>query len=145
MSDRMSILRQIYRKLDQLPLSFGLTGLDANLENELGGDLNDTLRELRRKSTDDIEEMSEYELYVENRSVYYVLRRFRNSASVNFKYSTGVDGKSVDKTQIPKILKATIDEYDAEFKKWRSNNMLSSSSSGGRWDMTRRENDAELI
>lgn len=139
MSNRATILRSIYKKLDQLPLTFGLTGLDANLENEIGGDLNDTLREVKLTTTDQISVMSETELRIENRSVYHILRRFRNSASVNFKYSTGADGKSVDKTQVPKILKETIDEYDGEFLKWKSKGGVS-----GVLLMTRSDTSAKL-
>ena len=78
----------------------------------------DTLRETRI-AIEDIEENSVDEMQFENRIVYHALRRFRLSATAFFKFSTAVDGKTIDKTQIPKILSTLIAEYDAEYKKWR--------------------------
>lgn len=132
MSDRLSLLRNAYGKLDSMPLSFGLTGEDDALENEIGQQLNDTLRELKISDASSIEPDSNFEYYFEVRMVYHILRRFRNSASVNFKYSTGNEGESVDKSMIPKMIKTMIDEYDDEFRSWRRN-----SYTGGIWHKTR--------
>jgi hypothetical protein len=133
MSDKITILKSAYRKLDQLPLSFDMPPLDDSLTDEMvekliGGDLNDVLREVHMLSTSDISEMSEDEMRIENRIVYHILRRFRNSTSVYFKYSTGSDGKTVDKTQVTKTMNTLIDEYDNEFKVWRKNGVVSSSA-----------------
>lgn len=121
---KTDILRNAYRKIDGMALSFGLpaysdTMPDDLIEKHIGGDLNDTLRELRLKDCNSVESMSQFELNVENRTVYYAIRRFRHSASVFFKFSTAVDGKTIDKSMIPKMLSEILKEYDDEFKKWR--------------------------
>ena len=120
---KYKILRNAYMKLDNLPLSFGMPAYDDDLpdnvvEKYFRTDLADTLRETRI-ALEDIEENSVDEMQFENRIVYHALRRFRLSATAFFKFSTAVDGKTVDKTQIPKILSTLIAEYDAEYKNWR--------------------------
>lgn len=120
---KYKILRNAYMKLDNLPLSFGMPAYDDDLpdnvvEKYFRTDLADTLREIRI-AIEDIEENSVDEMQFENRIVYHALRRFRLSATAFFKFSTAVDGKTIDKTQIPKILSTLIAEYDAEYKNWR--------------------------
>lgn len=120
---KYKILRNAYMKLDNLPLSFGMPAYDDDLPNNVvekyfRTDLADTLRETRI-AIEDIEENSVDEMQFENRIVYHALRRFRLSATAFFKFSTAVDGKTIDKTQIPKILSTLIAEYDAEYKSWR--------------------------
>ena len=120
---KYKILRNAYMKLDNLPSSFGMPAYDDDLpdnvvEKYFRTDLADTLRETRI-AIEDIEENSVDEMQFENRIVYHALRRFRLSATAFFKFSTAVDGKTVDKTQIPKILSTLIAEYDAEYKSWR--------------------------
>ncbi len=120
---KYKILRNAYMKLDNLPLSFGMPAYDDDLpdnvvEKYFRTDLADTLRETRI-AIEDIEENSVDEMQFENRIVYHALRRFRLSATAFFKFSTAVDGKTIDKTQIPKILSTLIAEYDAEYKNWR--------------------------
>ena len=124
---KYKILRNAYMKLDNLPLSFGMPAYDDDLpdnvvEKYFRTDLADTLRETRI-AIEDIEENSVDEMQFENRIVYHALRRFRLSATAFFKFSTAVDGKTVDKTQIPKILSTLIAEYDAEYKSWRLGNV----------------------
>lgn len=120
---KYSIMRNAYRKLDGLPLGFGLPMYDDAIDNKtidkyMGTDFMDTMRELR-VTVDDIEDGTYDEMMIENRIVYYALKRFRLSASVFFKFSTAVDGKTVDKTAIPKMLSQIIKEYDDEFRKWK--------------------------
>ena len=120
---KYKIIRNAYMKLDNLPLSFGMPAYDDDLpdnivEKYFRTDLADTLRETRI-AIEDIEENSVDEMQFENRIVYHALRRFRLSATAFFKFSTAVDGKTIDKTQIPKILSTLIAEYDAEYKSWR--------------------------
>lgn len=120
---KYKILRNAYMKLDNLPLSFGMPAYDDDLpdnvvEKYFRTDLADTLRETRI-AIEDIEENSVDEMQFENRIVYHALRRFRLSATAFFKFSTAVDGKTIDKTQIPKILSTLIAEYDAEYKNWK--------------------------
>lgn len=120
---KYKILRNAYMKLDSLPLSFGVPAYDEDIPDEIVEkyfkvDLADTLRETRL-NIEDIEDDSIDEMYFENRIVYHALKRYRLTASVFFKFSTAVDGKTIDKTQIPKMLAQIIAEYDAEYKKWR--------------------------
>ncbi len=131
----VSIMRGAYSKLDNMPLSFGIPRYtpemtDADVEKYMYGDLKDTMRELKIKNCDGVEEMSQEEMHIENRVVYYALRRFRNSASVFFKFSTATDGKTVDKQMIPKMLLELINEYNAEFVAWRK-----TLSAGTIWQM----------
>lgn len=120
---KYKILRNAYMKLDSLPLSFGIPSYDEDMSDELVEkyfkvDLADTLRETRL-NIDDIEDNSIDEMYFENRIVYHALKRFRLTASVFFKFSTAVDGKTIDKTQIPKMLALILKEYEDEYKQWR--------------------------
>lgn len=120
----IAVMRGAYSKLDAMPLSFGIPRYDpdmtdAEVERYVGGDLKDVMRELGIQNLDGVVEMSTEELRIENRTVYYALRRFRHSASVFFKFSTAVDGKTVDKQQIPKMLAELLKEYDQEWTNWR--------------------------
>lgn len=120
---KYNILRNAYIKLDALPFSFGVPRYDDNMSDKVieryfRTDYADTMRETRI-NIDDIESGSIDEMQIENRIVYHALRRYRLSASVFFKFSTATDGKTIDKTQIPKMLSAIIDEYNNEYKKWR--------------------------
>lgn len=120
---KYSMLRNAYQKLDNLPLSFGLPAYsddidDQTIERYFRTDLADTLRETQI-TIDDIDDGSKDEMYFENRIVYHALKRFRLSASVFFKFSTAVDGKTIDKTNIPKMLASILQEYEAEYKQWR--------------------------
>lgn len=121
----IEIMRAVYRKFDNMPLGFGIPAYDDDMpdsvvERQFLGDLRDTERELKLKNLDSVEEMSLHEMHIENRTVYHALKRFRLSSAIFFKFSTATDGKTVDKTMIPKMIAATIKEYDDEFKKWRS-------------------------
>ena len=120
---KYSMLRNAYQKLDNLPLSFGLPAYsddidDQTIERYFRTDLADTLRETQI-TIEEIDDGSKDEMYFENRIVYHALKRFRLSASVLFKFSTAVDGKTIDKTNIPKMLASILQEYEAEYKQWR--------------------------
>lgn len=131
----IAVMRSAYSKLDNMPLSFGIPRydpdmVDADVERYVGGDLKDTMRELGIQNLDGVVEMSTEELRIENRTVYYALRRFRHSASVFFKFSTAVDGKTVDKQQIPKMIAELLKEYEQEWTNWRK-----TLTSGQIWQM----------
>ena len=137
-TSRITILRNVYRKLDSMPLSFGMPAYsdditDDNIERYMGMSLNDTMRELRLTNLDGIDEMSIAEYHIENRCVYHKLRLLRNSASIFFKFSTAVDGKTVDKSMIPKMINEIIKEYDCEWKKWLSAGGITGSTSSKIW------------
>ena len=135
-ADKIKILRNVYIKLDGLPLSFGIPAYDDSIDSEtimkyFRTDLADTIRETGI-SIADIPEDSKIEMYFENRIVYHALKRFRMSATAFFKFSTAVDGKSIDKTQVPKMLAQLIAEYEEEYKTWRLGNI------GKLWNMEKR-------
>lgn len=141
---RIRILKNVYRKLDGMMLSFGIPRysddiLDDEFEDYVGMSLNDTMRELRLASLDSIDEMSIAEYHIENRCVYHKLRAFRNSASIFFKFSTAVDGKTVDKSMIPKMINEIIKEYDNEWKKWLSEGGITGSTANTIWSRTPAE------
>lgn len=127
-----------------MTLSFGMPVYSDDLpstdiERYIGISLDDTMRELRITNLDNIEEMSIAEYHIENRCIYHKLRLLRNSASVFFKFSTAVDGKTVDKSMIPKMINEMIKEYDNEWKKWLSTGGIYSSTGGNTWSRTSTE------
>ena len=131
----IAIMRDAYGKLDNMPLSFGIPRYsdemsDDDVSKYMGGDLKDVMRELGVRDLGGIVEMSAEELHVENRIVYYALRRFRHSASVFFKFSTAVDATTVAKQQIPKMIAEMLKEYEQEWTSWRR-----TLSSGQIWQM----------
>ena len=141
---RIKILRNVYQKLDGMMLSFGMPRYsneitDDEIERYVGMSLNDTMRELRLSNLDGIDEMSIAEYHIENRCVYHKLRLLRNSASIFFKFSTAVDGKTVDKSMIPKMINEMIKEYDNEWRKWLSEGGLIGSTTGNIWGRTSTE------
>lgn len=138
---RIAILRNVYRKLDGMMLSFGIPLYsddlsDKDIERYVGMSLNDTMRELKLIDLNEIDEMSVAEYHIENRCVYHKLRSLRNSASIFFKFSTAVDGKTVDKSMIPKMINEMIKEYDDEWKKWLSEGGLTGITTGSIWGRT---------
>lgn len=135
---RMIILRNVYKKLDGMMLSFGIPIYsddmsDDDIERYVGITLNDTMRELRINNLDNVEEMSIAEYHIENRCIYHKLRMLRNSASIFFKFSTAVDGKTVDKSMIPKMINEMIKEYDDEWKKWQNDGGLTGATASKIW------------
>lgn len=135
---RISILRNVYKKLDSMILSFGMPIYsddisDDDIEKYIGITLDDTMRELRISNLDNVREMSIAEYHIENRCIYHKLRMLRNSASIFFKFSTAVDGKTVDKSMIPKMINEIIKEYDNEWKRWQSDGGLTGATASKIW------------
>ena len=141
---RIKILRNVYRKLDGMMLSFGMPMYsddisDEDIERYVGMPLNDTMRELRLIDLNEVDEMSTAEYHIENRCVYHKLRALRNSASIFFKFSTAVDGKTVDKSMIPKMINEMIKEYDDEWKRWLRDGGMTGSTANTIWSRTPAE------
>lgn len=141
---RIKILRNVYRKLDGMMLSFGMPVYnndisDEDIERYVGMPLDDTMRELRLQNLDGVGEMSIAEYHIENRCVYHKLRSLRNSASIFFKFSTAVDGKTIDKSMIPKMIGEMIKEYDNEWRKWLSDGGMNNSTANSIWERTPAE------
>ena len=140
-TSRIKILKNVYRKLDGMAMSFGMPTYsddmaDGDFERYVGMSLDDSMRELGISTLEGIGEMSIAEYHIENRSVYHKLRSLRNSASIFFKFSTAVDGKTIDKSMIPKMINEMIKEYDTEWKRWISTGGLSGATSGSIWERT---------
>lgn len=143
-TSRIRILKHVYQKLDGMAMSFGMPVYSDNITDEdferyVGMSLDDTMRELRISNLEGISEMSIAEYHIENRCVYHKLRMLRNSASVFFKFSTAVDGKTVDKSMIPKMINEMLKEYDAEWRKWLSTGGLVGTTTGSVWERTPAE------
>lgn len=135
---KVEILRNSYQKLDNLPLGFGLPSYSDTIEddfilNKFGIDIKDAMREMKIVDIMSIPEDSLEEMILENRIVYHALKRFRNSSSLFFKFSTAIDGKTVDKTKIPEMLSKILKEYDDEYKKYKGANC------GSLWNMSTEE------
>ena len=131
---RIKIMRHAYQKLDGLPLGFGLPEYSDDMNDEViekyfSLNLSDALRE-SGISIDTLTEDSYDEMMIENRVVYHALKRFRLTSATFFKFSTATDGKTVDKTNVPKMLKQIMDEYDAEYSTWKGRN------AGSIWNRT---------
>lgn len=130
----ITLIRNAYQKLDSLPLGFGLPSYSNDLSdefiyNKFGIDIKDTLREMGITDIDTIQENSYDEMIIENRIVYHAIKRFRHSAAIFFKFSTAIDGKTVDKTKIPQMLSSILKEYEDEYSKYKSHNC------GSLWQM----------
>ena len=141
---RIKILRNVYQKLDGMMLSFGMPMYsddisDEDIERYVGMPLNDTMRELRLTSLDEVGEMSIAEYHIENRCIYHKLRLLRNSASIFFKFSTAVDGKTIDKSMIPKMINEMIKEYDNEWKRWLADGGMTGSTANTIWERSPTE------
>lgn len=124
---KMSILRNAYIKLDGLPLSFGLPAYSDDMPDEdiikyFRTDIADAVRNTGIK-LDELEPNTKEEMMLENRVVYYAIKRFRLTASAFFKFSTATDGKTVDKTQVPKMLTSILSDLDKEYKDYRLGNI----------------------
>lgn len=135
---KVEILRNAYQKLDSLSLGFGLPAYSDNIEDDFilskfRTDIKDTMREMKISDITNIQEDSYQEMIFENRIVYHALKRFRNSASLFFKFSTAIDGKTVDKTKIPEMLGKILKDYDDEYKKYKGSNCA------GLWQMETEE------
>jgi hypothetical protein len=112
MSDRDVVLSNVQEKLDDLGIQF------AASPTTVGSCLNDTLRELRISDITAVDDPVA-ELQIENRTLWWYLKRKRIGLSTSFKYSTGGDAEQVDKTMVPKMIGTVMHDIDLEFKKWR--------------------------
>lgn len=117
MSDRNKVLANIKRKLGSLPVKIGLT------DNDIDMCLDDALREMNLSSVSSVADGSKLELYVEIKSLWFALSIARNSGTTNFKYSTGSDGKMVDKTKISETISDIMNDLDMRFNRWYISNI----------------------
>lgn len=105
-----SIETAVQDKLGEIFDSFDITTavIDAAIK--------DMQREMKISDVTTIDDMSERAMYVELRALYWVLFRTRNSASTFFKYTTSIDGRAVDKTNIPKTIETIMLDIDTRYK-----------------------------
>jgi hypothetical protein len=139
MSNKDVMLTNIDDKLKGLPLSF-----DDIAPSNLSSSLDDSMREIGIADVSMISD-PKVELYVELRAVWWFLFRVRNSSSVFFKYSTGENGQSVDKSEVAKTLGKIMSDIDIQFKLWFSDYTKSSSNATKLWNMTRRASSTLTI
>lgn len=95
--------------------------------------IEDARREMKIPSITQVDMDSEECLQLECRSAWRMLRKIRISTSKYFKYSTGVDGKSVDKTMVSRRIGEIMEEMEMEFKDYRQTR-----STGSIWNITSR-------
>lgn len=124
---KIQIMRSAYEKLDSLPLSFGMPAYsdsidDKVIENKFKLNLKDAMRRMKITNILDVEEDSQEEMILENQTMLAALKKFRLTASAFFKFSTAIDGKTVDKTKVAQALKDIINELEDEFKKYKAGN-----------------------
>jgi len=105
--DRAVLEASITSQLSGLAASIGVV-VDAT------GYLDKAIKEMNITITD-IDPDTTLALAVEIRALYYGIMAFRIPASANFKYDTGNEGKSVDKTDVPKNLRKLALEFDNEY------------------------------
>ena len=123
MSDRAIMISNIRDKLDELPLDFP-TVTDDTIDSSL----TDALREMQITDLLSINDPN-LELYIEIRAEWWQLHRIRNTASVNFKYGTSSDGRSVDKSMIPKTINNIMRDLNSQFGKWNRTTRIKTTGS----------------
>ncbi len=133
MADKEKILSNVYEKLQQIPAQLNFTA------NDIEPSLNDALRQLGIGTIEQIQPNSKTELFVELCTQWWMLHRVRSSVSMYFKYSTGEDGKSVDKTKIPNAIADMMDDIALMISGW--NFTAHSGTTGSIWNMTKRESE----
>lgn len=133
MATQMEICDNVLDKLDSLPLDLNISDLD------IVPCLVDAQREMGISDLSVIDITSANALYLEIRTQWYMLGRIRISKALDFKYSTGVDGKTIDKTNVPNMIGIIMDDLDDKFTKWFTT-ASSVSSTGQTWKVTARTN-----
>jgi vancomycin resistance protein YoaR len=121
MSRLDTICASVSDKLDMIQVAFNYTS--AALQSAV----KDARREMKISDVESVAVDSSDELYLELRAEYWMLHRLKNGQALNFRYTTGVDGRSVDKSMIPKMLTTIMEDLDRQFKTY----MRTRSSTGG--------------
>lgn len=124
------LINNAWDKIDQLPLDFEMDIAD------LEPCLIDAQREMQINNVESIDLMSTTALQLEYRIVYHFLFRLRNTTSTNFRYNTGADGRSVDKSMVSKMLDKIMEDLDDKFQDWKDSDTRK--TGGKTWTRTRR-------
>lgn len=126
MADKAKIVENVIDKLYNLPLNLELDMTGEHLENPIY----DTMREMGISDISNITVGSKQELYFEIRVEWYALRKIRNEVATYFKWSSGSDGKEVDKEEIFKAIDKIMKDLDTQFSIWNSKSNNSRRASG---------------
>lgn len=126
MADQVTLLTRVEKKLVNIPLAIDLSlGVE-----ELEDPLYDAMREMGISDIANVQVNSKQELYLEIRVLWYALALVRNETSVYFKWSSGSDGKEVDKTKVYKAIDDTMKDLDDQFSDWYNKNNSAKTASG---------------
>ena len=119
-ASKLDIMKNVYRKLSGMMVAFDIPEYNPDMppemvEKYIGGDYNDAIRDMG-VNLDNVDKGSTMELAIETKTIIFALRRFKATTAVWFKFSTAVDGKTVDKTKVFEAIDATIKDYENEYK-----------------------------
>lgn len=128
---RQDIINNAWDKIDELPLDFDMDITD------LEPCLLDAQREMQISNVDAVDTMSTTALQLEYRTVYHFLFRIRNTTSTNYRYNTGADGRSVDKSMIVKMIDKIMEDLDEKYQSWKNDDTRK--TGGKTWTRTRRQ------
>lgn len=135
-ASKLDIMKNVYRKLSGMMVAFDIPEYDPDMPSEMvekyiGGDYNDAIRDIG-VNLDNVDKGSTMELAIETKTIIFALRRFKATTAVWFKFSTAVDGKTVDKTKVFEAIDATIKDYEKEYQGYIMS--ATGKSLGNRWD-----------
>ena len=135
-ASKLDIMKNVYRKLSGMMVAFDIPEYNPDMpsdmvEKYIGGDYNDAIRDMG-VNIDNVDKGSTMELAIETKTIIFALRRFKATTAVWFKFSTAVDGKTVDKTKVFEAIDATIKDYENEYKDYIL--AATGKSLGSRWD-----------
>lgn len=135
-ASKLDIMKNVYRKLSGMMVAFDIPEYDPDMSPEMvekyiGGDYNDAIRDIG-VNLDNVDKGSTMELAVETKTIIFALRRFKATTAVWFKFSTAVDGKTVDKTKVFAAIDDTIKDYEKEYQDYIMS--ATGKSLGNRWD-----------
>lgn len=136
-ASKLDIMKNVYRKLSGMMVAFDIPEYNPDMppemvEKYIGGDYNDAIRDMG-VNLDNVDKGSTMELAIETKTIIFALRRFKATTAVWFKFSTAVDGKTVDKTKVFEAIDATIKDYENEYKDYIL--AATGKSLGSRWDI----------
>ena len=129
-------MKNVYRKLSGMMVAFDIPEYDPDMSPEMvekyiGGDYNDAIRDMG-VNLDNVDKGSTMELAIETKTIIFALRRFKATTAVWFKFSTAVDGKTIDKTKVFEAIDTTIKDYEKEYQDYIMS--ATGKSLGNRWD-----------
>lgn len=127
---KAEICRNVYQKLCGLEVSFGLPEYTDNMtDKKVMNYINTAWNDAQRffgftEETFDsvIPPMSNLERIFEDRIVYFKIKQFRYKSAGFFKFSSSIDGRTIDKTKVHDYLKSVLNDLDADYKEYLRSN-----------------------